>query len=137
MVTTTTTTTTALATPDEVCNYKPAAKCRPVFEYKGQKYIGCTTSIRWPIFVWLTTWCSHDGIYAGAWSKCSWACEPSAAEVVRVNKMAEEQRAEERSANEARRNHHHLVHNRPVHAEPSRPTRQRLAPDGSDDDDRE
>jgi len=67
--------TTAPVASTEICTYSPAPECVSIFQFKGVNYTGCTTSIRWPIVFWWTTWCSHDAVYSGSWSKCSRECE--------------------------------------------------------------
>jgi hypothetical protein len=55
-----------------VCQWKMSPRCAPTFEYMGVRYNSCVSDDD------SEAWCSHDGLYEGGWSRCSFACEPRA-----------------------------------------------------------
>lgn len=54
-----------------VCNWKMSSRCAPIFEYMGVRYDNCVSDVDDS-----EAWCSHHDLYEGAWSSCSFACEP-------------------------------------------------------------
>mmetsp|Transcript_80261 Transcript_80261/g.126576 ORF Transcript_80261/g.126576 Transcript_80261/m.126576 type:complete len:448 (-) Transcript_80261:277-1620(-) len=54
-----------------VCLWKMSKMCASTFEYMGVRYDSCVTDDGDS-----EAWCSHHSLYEGAWSRCSFKCEP-------------------------------------------------------------
>jgi len=57
------------APKEENCGWAPAYSCVKEYDYKGTRFVGCTTTDD------DTPWCSNEDPYKGSWNHCTYTCE--------------------------------------------------------------